>query len=109
MNLGDSLQEQLAAKLGDVADGKAAGRPDVPTTTLGRIALLIEKVAGFEAQEVEAGNTAEDMGLGSLERIELAVRIEDELGVRLDDRVVAGLTTVGELSEYVDAQAESTP
>lgn len=109
MNLGDSLQQQLAAKLGDAADGQTDKPSDTPTTTLGRIALLIEKVAGFEAQEVEASNTAEDMGLGSLERIELAVRIEEELGVRLDDRVVAGLSTVGDLSEYVDSQAESTP
>lgn len=107
MNLGDSLQEQLAAKLGDLNENTSQDA-DAATSTLGRIAQLVEKVSGYEAQEVEATHSAEDLGLGSLERIEIAVRIEEAFGVRLDDRHVAELSTVGELSEYVDSQAEST-
>lgn len=111
--MGDSLQEQLAAKLGDLAedgDGQAragaeAGDPNA--STLGRIALIIEKISGFEAQEVEAAHTPEDLGLGSLERIEVAVRVEETFGARLDDRHVAELRTIGELSEYVEHQAQS--
>lgn len=100
MQLSHSLSDQLAAKLTQTED-TPADLADAPT--LARLAALVEKISGFDAQEVTAAHTADDLGLGSLDRIELAVRAEDTFGVRIDDRVVADLATIGQLSEYVDS------
>lgn len=101
MQLSDSLQEQLAKKLGDTSPQDAPA----DESTLARVARLVEKLSGFEAQEVQREHTAEQLGLDSLDRIELVVRLEQETGVRLDAEDVADLSTVGALAEYVDKRA----
>lgn len=98
MQLSNSLSDQLAARLNQTEE------PLTDASTLARIAGLIEKISGTDAQTVEAGHTPEDLGMGSLDRIELMVRVEDTFGVRIDERVAADLATVGKLSEYVDQQ-----
>lgn len=110
MQLSDSFKDQLAEKFGDLAgeeDGGAddAARGQETASTLARIAGLVEKLSGFPAADVTPAHRAEDLGLGSLQRIELVVRLEQDSGVRIDDREVAGLNTVGELAEYVDTRA----
>src|SRR5258707_2191012 len=42
-----------------------------------------------------------DLGLGSLERVELLARLETEFGVRLPDRVAAEINTPEDLAEAV--------
>lgn len=102
MQLSNSLSDQLAARLSQTEETA----PDLTdASTLARIAALIEKISGTDAQTVEATHTPADLGLGSLDRIELMVRVEDTFGVRIDDRVAADLATIGQLSEYVDAQS----
>jgi acyl carrier protein len=49
-----------------------------------------------------------DLGLGSLERVELLARVETEIGVRLPDAVAAEADTVGDLVRAV-AEAEGHP
>lgn len=112
MQLSDSFQEQLAQKLGQLNEAGATARPadsraadDKELSSLGRIALLVEKLTGFEAQKVSREHSAADLGLDSLDRIELAVRLEQATGVQLDDREVAALTTVGELADHLDRRA----
>lgn len=97
----NSFQEQLTAKLGR-AEKKDADLTDAPT--LARIAALIEKITGYDAQDVDPSHTTSDLGMGSLDRIELMVRVEDMCGVRIDDAAAADLTTVGDLADYVDEQ-----
>lgn len=43
-----------------------------------------------------------DSGLTSLDMIELAVRIEDEFGVRISEDVYKEHATVGELATYIE-------
>lgn len=47
-----------------------------------------------------------DSALSSLDRIELAIRIEEEFGVRIDERVYEKCATVGELAEYLEEHSE---
>ena len=42
-----------------------------------------------------------DLGLGSLERVELLARLETELGVRLPDRIVAEANTPEDLTQAI--------
>ena len=41
-------------------------------------------------------------GISSLDRIELAVRIEDAFGVPIDEHVYAQCTTAQDLADYVE-------
>jgi len=56
-----------------------------------------------------------ELGLGSLERVELLARLEAEFGIRLPDRVAAQINTPEELTESVlaapgrDAQFDEAP
>lgn len=62
---------------------------------------LVAEVCGVE---VTPSTRLDDAGVASLDRIELAVRIEEQFGVRIDERVYDEHPTVGELADYV-AQA----
>jgi fatty-acyl-CoA synthase len=50
-----------------------------------------------------------DLGLGSLERVELLVRLEKMFGVRLDENALAGAETVQSLIAAVGAATEASP
>ena len=50
-----------------------------------------------------------DLGLGSLERVELLARIERQFGVRLPDSVIANSDTPGEISQALLRARETTP
>lgn len=68
--------------------------------TFSQLAELIERVAGVE---VERGTRLDDAGIGSLDRIELAVRIEEQFGALIDENVYRDHPTVGELAEHLEA------
>lgn len=68
--------------------------------TFSQLAELIERVAGIE---VERGTRLDDAGIGSLDRIELAVRIEEQFGALIDENVYHDHPTVDELAEHLEA------
>ena len=67
--------------------------------TFARIAELVEDVSGVE---LEPETTIDGSGISSLSRIELAVRIEDEFAVPIDEHVYAQCTTAQDLADYVE-------
>ncbi len=59
-----------------------------------------------------AAHLERELGLGSLERVELMLRLGDACGVRLPDRVVAEADTVQDLIDAIlreESQAATTP
>lgn len=109
MQPGDSgsLQDQLAAKFGEGLASSTTDNTDTPTTTAGRLAKLIEKVSGIDAQTVTEDKRLEDLGVDSLDRIEIAVRAEEEFGKRIDDEDVAGLVTVADAVTFLEPESGS--
>ena len=67
--------------------------------TFARIAELVEDVSGVE---LEPETTIDGSGISSLSRIELAVRIEEEFAVPIDEHVYAQCTTAQDLADYVE-------
>jgi fatty-acyl-CoA synthase len=67
--------------------------------------LLVELGASHGIEQLAARGPAahleRELGLGSLERVELMLRLGDACGVRLSDRVVAGADTVQDLIDAV--------
>ena len=67
--------------------------------TFARLAELVEEVSGVDiAPETELAGS----GISSLDRIELAVRIEEAFAVPIDEHVYAQCTTAQDLADYVE-------
>lgn len=69
-------------------------------TTEDRIIHLLEDFV-LQGYEITRESTWEDMGLDSLEKIELLMDIEDEFNLVLPDEVMTMLDNVGEITDYV--------
>ena len=89
--------------LGDFSKLLDADEPEnnTPADTFSRLAALIERVTG-EEDSVSPSTALTDTGISSLDRIELAIRIEDEFGARITERIYDECETVGELAEYLE-------
>ncbi|MDO5513212.1 acyl carrier protein [Corynebacterium sp.] len=66
------------------------------------LAQIIEDASGIEPEALTPEAKLTDLGISSLAMIEIAVRIEDAFGVRLDDATVFSLPTVGELNAHIE-------
>lgn len=84
---------------GLLADDSDAQEQAEARGTFARIAELVEDVSGVE---LEPETTIDGSGISSLSRIELAVRIEEEFAVPIDERVYAQCTTAQDLADYVE-------
>ena len=64
------------------------------------VAELLADVTPYPAAEFAAATRlSEDLGLSSLELIELATAIEDRLGVAVDDSAFSTVKTIGDVVE----------
>ncbi len=70
------------------------------------LAQIIEDASGIEPESLTPDAKLTDLGITSLAMIEIAVRIEDAFGVRLDDETVFGIDTLGELESHIAAHRE---
>ncbi|WP_297008466.1 acyl carrier protein [uncultured Corynebacterium sp.] len=108
MEISREAQEKLARALGgggsdDHPEDAASTAEDV--TTLGRIARIIEDVSGVDKESVTAdSDLSAGLDLSSLSLIEVAVKMEDALRVRLEDEDIWSARTVGDLVALADAR-----
>ncbi|MGV0373081.1 acyl carrier protein [Corynebacterium pilbarense] len=84
---------------GLLADDSDAQEQAEARGTFARIAELVEDVSGVE---LEPETRIDGSGISSLSRIELAVRIEEEFAVPIDEHVYAQCTTAQDLADYVE-------
>ncbi|WP_144793223.1 acyl carrier protein [Corynebacterium singulare] len=97
--MANDLSAQLAARFGSepAKDTDSASAGD----TYGELTRLITKVTGIE-DGLERDALLDDLGVESLERIELAIRLEEACGVRLTEETMLSVKTVGELANYLE-------
>ncbi|MEU6809342.1 acyl carrier protein [Streptomyces sp. NPDC046831] len=74
------------------------------TTEQRLIEVMVERL-GLEPHELTPdARFKEDLGLDSLDMVELVSAMEDELGVPVSDEVALSLTSLGDVVAYVDSQ-----
>jgi fatty-acyl-CoA synthase len=80
-------------------------RPGTQERVLDIVRTLLQELGSHGALPVlSAGSHLDrDLGLGSLERVELLARIETEFGVRLPDRVAAEANTPNDLARAIQS------
>ena len=82
---------------------KSGGTPRHVASGTDALAALVAKYAGRE--QVSAAATIEELGLSSLERVELMVALEDAFGAHIDEGAFAQARSVADLKSLVDAGA----
>ena len=83
----------------------ATGTRPVSATAGSSVESLIERFT--HGRQVAEGTTIEELGLSSLERVELMVALEDTFQVRFDESRFAQAASVANLKELVAAKPES--
>ena len=70
---------------------------------LEKLQKIISEYADIPADQItEETNIRTDLGLNSLELVNMAVAIEDEFGVEIPDREALGLETVGDVMAVIE-------
>ena len=81
----------------------AAGELPLDTSGGNSIEALIARFA--RGRDVSAATTLDDLGLSSLERVELMVALEDRFQTRIDEARFAGAQSIGDLRQLVEHDA----
>ena len=82
------------------AGGGAAGSAGAERTR--RVAELVARLSGRSTQEVSDGaRLAEDLGLGSLDLVQLTSLLEEEYQVEVDDTMVQEMASVADVERMV--------
>jgi acyl carrier protein len=86
--------------LHDTAPTDTAGTASpTPEEIYGGACAIVSNLPSFEHQRISPGHSLDDLGLDSLDRLELLVAIEDLWGVLLDDEYMSAPS----LQNLVDA------
>ncbi|MDR1217479.1 MAG: acyl carrier protein [Oscillospiraceae bacterium] len=67
-----------------------------------RIAAIIAEHLGCAADSISRASTFEDLGIDSLDTVEMVMQLEEELGTELE--IESKLGTVGELVDFVESK-----
>ncbi|MDO4631779.1 MAG: acyl carrier protein [Corynebacterium sp.] len=96
-----SLQEQLAA-----LNATATPTTPVEVTVATKLRELLAKLTGVPGENItDAALLVDDLGLQSLDLIELAVRCEQAFGVKTDAEVYRAMRTVADVLHYCEQSA----
>lgn len=74
--------------------------------------MTLEKVQKIIAEQFEVAadsisadtNIVDDLGIDSLDVVELIISVEDEFGLEIPDEDATELTTVGKIVEYIESK-----
>ena len=67
-----------------------------------RIKKIIETKFGISSSVIKSWNTAEQLGLDSLDVVELIMEIEIEFAISIPDNEAEKMTTVGDVISYLE-------
>jgi long-chain acyl-CoA synthetase len=87
----------------EIGDWVATGAAPTHTGAGGSVAALLAQYAAGRA--VGPGTTLDELGLSSLERVELMVALEDRFGTTIDESAFSGVRSVADLDTLVRAPA----
>lgn len=73
---------------------------------LEKINEMISDFVEVEEPITEETNLRTDLGMSSLDLINLAVEIEDSYGIELPDEDISGINTVSDLIRYISVKKD---
>jgi len=94
--------KRAAIRMWVLSGGQPPSAADGHTDAL---TALLAKYTG--RKDIPPGTTIEELGLSSLERVELMVALEDAFQARIDEAAFSGARDLGELRSLVERSAET--
>ena len=88
-----------------IRDWVASGEQPLPTEGGNTLEALVARFAG--GRDVSGATTLDDLGLSSLERVELMVALEDRFQTRIDEARFSDARSVDQLKQLVEQGASS--
>ena len=67
-------------------------------------AIIVEQFDVDEALVTPEADMQEDLGIASLDVVDLIVIISEEFGIEIPDEAVDNIKTVGDIVAYIDSQ-----
>ena len=67
-------------------------------------AIIVDKLGVEESEVTETANFTNDLGADSRDTVELLMEFEKEFGVKIPDEDAAGIATVADAINYVEAK-----
>jgi len=72
-------------------------------TTLEKIKNIVAEYCNTQPEKInDNANFVDDLGLDSLDSIELVMKVEEEFGVEVDDESMSHVKTVEQLADVID-------
>lgn len=71
-----------------------------------RTVAILNEYIGVETDITMDSDLVDDLGLSSLEVINIVAAFEDEFGIEVPDRVIPTLRTVGDIVNYLEENVE---
>ena len=114
-SLGDQLSALLGTQVTDAGDADAttaakagskkdSADADLPAGVHGEVAAIVKKMANDEVESLELTTPLTSYGFDRLSVVEMAVRCEEELGVRIEDEDLSSFKTLGDVVDYIAAR-----
>jgi long-chain acyl-CoA synthetase len=103
-----NTQKPRRGVIREVVQAKLANR-DVESVANRPLTALIERVTGRPAGPLREEATLDDLGLSSLDRVELMSALEERYQVDLSEARFSQLRTVGDLDRMLQDKSESSP
>jgi acyl carrier protein len=76
-------------------------------TTLETLRRIISETLSVQPEEITPeSNLRVDLGMDSLDEVELVMAVEEDFGVDIDDDDAVNFATVGDIIKFVDSQAD---
>ena len=70
------------------------------------VEILKEYIDNDEIKITKDSALVDDLGLSSLEVINIVAAFEDEFGIEVPDRIIPTLRTVGDIVDYLEKNVE---
>lgn len=99
--ISESAKQKLAAAMG----GNAAQTSDAkaPESTEEGVVSIVEDATGISREEISPKSSLdEDLSVDSLTLVDIAVRLEEEFNVEIEDEAINKIATVGQLVKLVE-------
>lgn len=67
---------------------------------------ILKEYTGKETELTPETELMKDLGMNSLELIEMAVDVEDTFGIEISDREITKLTTIGDVMNLIESKKQ---
>lgn len=73
---------------------------------LERTVSILKEYCEIDGEITRDSALTDDLGLSSLDVINIVAEFEDEFDIEIPDRIIPTLRTVGDIADYLEANAE---